>query len=122
MGDEQESRADRAHRLAADVGRLVPELRPDQVMVVVGPVIDQATALTKETEDHFAQAKNEVDVTAIVSVMVQGALAAICESHVEGDLRMRLYQAGRKIGDFVTERMQQNIEAAVEQQRKDTLS
>jgi len=120
--EKEETRAERALRLTAEVGRLIPELNDEQVRMMVGPVLDQAMSLTKETEEHFQVGKRTLDASAVISVMIQGALAAICEGHPDEDIRGRLYRAGKLVGEYATERMAKNVEAAVEAQAKATLS
>jgi len=119
---EQETRAERAHRLAQDVGKLLPELTEEQVRAFIDPVLHQAMELTKETEEHFKIQKRSLDASAVASVMVQGALAAICEGHVDEDIRGRLFRAGKLVGDYATERMAENVQKAVEAAAKATLS
>jgi len=109
--------------LGARVKELVPELDREDVMLgVVSSVLEQASSLTKEVEGHFKVGKNTMDVNAVIAVMVQGALAAICEGHPEEDVRGRLFQAGKAVGEFWVQRVADNVQRAVEEEHRRTRS
>jgi len=122
MENEQETSAERAKRLSDEVQKLAPEVAAEAVAGLVGAVITSAAGLTKETEQHFRTAERQMDTGAVVSLMVQGALAAICEGHPDEDVRHRLYRAGRAIGDFMTERWRSQIEEKVEAAHRENAS
>jgi len=120
--EEAAERAERATKLAGEVAALLPELREDQVRQMITATINQVTDLTNDVEEHFQQGKKQVDADAIAAVMIQGALAAVCESHQEEDVRTRLYRAGRAVGEFVTERWAKKVGDQIEAERLRTSS
>lgn len=120
--EEQPEATERAKKLAGDVQELLPELKPDVVRAVISPVFEQACGLTQEVEGHFRTDKRQLDANAVVAVMVQGALAVICEGHQDDDIRGRLYRAGRLVGDFITEQWSAKIQRELDERRKATES
>jgi len=110
--------AARAGKLADDVLALVPELPRAYASQTIGAVIEQATGIVRETEEEHFSNSGVPDAQAVVSILIQGALAVVCEGHERGDVRRRLYDAGRAVGEYVTERMQENVARALREREE----
>jgi hypothetical protein len=121
MGEDEnlKEKSKRGLAMRDKILALVPELRDDVALAVISATIEQATSIVNEVEGHFKVASRQLDANAVVAIMIQGALAVVCEGHPDEDIRGRLWKAGREVGEFLTERWAKQVEDAMAKQEAD---